>query len=207
MKKVLLKILFVLIASMSVQAVDTATHDNRLYFTIGESSDLSRVPITLHLENPTIAITAVEMYLILPEGVTIDSGTLDNSRCVATHELVEGETQNGLFVSIVAPDLNSFSLTNGAICSWTCDMSSLADGNYSISATGMFAVRIASGEVVSYTTQDQNEVFTKKDGILTGIDAVKADEGKLVIYNLQGVRLKEPQKGQINIINGKKVIL
>ena len=39
----------------------------------------------------------------------------------------------------------------------------------------------------------------------TGIQTVKATDGKEVIYNLQGVRLNNPGKG-IYIINGKKVI-
>jgi hypothetical protein len=51
--------------------------------------------------------------------------------------------------------------------------------------------------------------MTKRDGTMTGVDAINVDEseGRLEIYDLQGVRLKEPQKGQINIINGKKVVL
>ena len=39
----------------------------------------------------------------------------------------------------------------------------------------------------------------------TGIQTVKATDGKEVIYNLQGVRVNNPGKG-IYIINGKKVI-
>ena len=39
----------------------------------------------------------------------------------------------------------------------------------------------------------------------TGIQTVKATDGKEVIYNLQGVRLNKPGKG-LYIINGKKVI-
>lgn len=193
--------------AVSVQAEDAATHDNRMYFTISESSDLSQVPITLHLNNPTIAITAVEAYLSVPEGVTVSSGTPDASRCTASHELTEGETSGGHFVSIASPDLEPITGTDGSVCSWTCDLSSLGDGNYTISVTGMFAVGVTTGNVVSHTTQDQSEEFNITRGTLTGVEEIKADEGKLVIYNLQGVRLNEPQKGQINIINGKKVIL
>lgn len=207
MKKVLLNFLLVLSAIMPAQAEDTTAHDNRLYFTLGESSDLSRVPITLHLENPTIAITAIEIYLSIPSGATISTGTLDTSRCTTSHELTEGETAGGHFVSIATPDLKPITGTSGAVCTWTCDLSSLADGDHTITATGMFAVGVATGEAVSYTAEDQNHVFSKNGDTMTGIEAVRADEGKLVIYNLQGVRLKEPQKGQINIINGKKVIL
>ncbi len=46
-------------SSREAQAEDTATYDNRLYITIGSTDDLPRVPITLHLENPTIDIMPV----------------------------------------------------------------------------------------------------------------------------------------------------
>ncbi len=206
MKKILLKFLLLLSPIMSVQADETATHDNRLYFAIGESSDLSQVPVTLHLDNPTIAITAVEMYLTLPGGVTISRGTLDTTRCTPTHELTEGETDNGHFISIVTPDLEPIAGTGGAICSWTCDLSSLADGSHTISASGMFAVGISNDAVTSYTTESQSETITKNDDLVTGVEEITSSKGVLEIYNLQGIRLKAPQKGQVNIINGKKVI-
>lgn len=44
------------------------------------------------------------------------------------------------------------------------------------------------------------------EGTATGINTVKAAEGKDVIYNLQGVRVKNPGKG-IYIINGKKAVI
>jgi hypothetical protein len=71
----------------------------------------------------------------------------------------------------------------------------------------MFAVGVDNESVTCYTTSDQDETMTKRDGTMTGVDAINESEGRLEIYDLQGVRLKEPQKGQINIINGKKVVL
>ena len=44
------------------------------------------------------------------------------------------------------------------------------------------------------------------EGTATGINTVKAAEGKDVIYNLQGVRVNNPGKG-IYIINGKKAVI
>ena len=42
---------------------------------------------------------------------------------------------------------------------------------------------------------------------VTGISVVRdIEDNKDVIYNLNGVRLNEPQKG-INIINGKKYVV
>lgn len=206
MKKVLLNLLLASVSIFALQAVETDEHNNRLYFTVGECDDLTQVPVLLHLENPTVAITAVEMYISFPEGVTVISSETD-TRSAGTHEVIAGTTSSGYFVSVASEDVERFAGNEGAVCTLLCDFSTLADGDYTVTSSGVFAIGVEGDVVTSYTTQDQNEVFTKKDGILTGIDAVKADEGKLVIYNLQGVRMKEPQKGQINIINGKKLIL
>ncbi len=49
--------------------------------------------------------------------------------------------------------------------------------------------------------------FKDNDEEVTGINevsAAKADNGR--IYNLQGLMVKTPQKGQIYIVNGKKII-
>jgi hypothetical protein len=54
-------------------------------------------------------------------------------------------------------------------------------------------------EIVALTDSDP-----KPDA--TGINVVRnAEDNKAVIYDLNGVRLSEPQKG-INIINGKKYV-
>ncbi len=206
MKKVLLNFLLVLSAILSLQAVETDSHDNRLYITVGESGDLTQVPISLHLENPTIAITAIEMYLTLPEGATVLSSELA-TRADGIHAITKGDTPRGYFVSVTSENLKTFSSTEGAVCTLMCDFSALTDGDHTITASGMFAVGVEGDIVTSYTTSSQDETFTKTDDMMTVTETVKEDKGVLEIYNLQGIRLKEPQKGQINIINGKKVIL
>ena len=205
MKKVLLPILLTLAALMPAQAQDAASHDNRLYISMGESENIARVPVTLRLENPSIGITAVEMYLVLTEGVTVVSSEL-GSRCSTTHDITSGATSSGYFVSVASDEVTDFAGTSGEICTLVCDFSALSDGSYEIKATGMFAVGVADGAVTSYTTDDQSELYTKTGDELTGLEEVSRDAGALRIYNLQGMRLAEPQKGQVNIINGKKVI-
>jgi hypothetical protein len=55
-------------------------------------------------------------------------------------------------------------------------------------------------EIVALTDSDP-----KPD--VTAVNAVRnIEDNKSVIYNLNGVRLNEPQKG-INIINGKKFVV
>lgn len=188
-------------------AAEITEHDSRLYFTVGDLSDISRVPIHLYLESPDIDITAVEICLGVPVGASLSTGTLNTILCDATHELVEGDTAESRFVSIASEDLKSFSSGEEPLCSWTCDLSSLPDGSYSITGTGVFAVGTDSEGVNSYVAADQSETLTVNEGEVTGIEEVRCDTGTLTIYNLQGMRLAAPEKGQINIINGKKVKL
>ena len=61
MKKMFTSLLFAVAAIVPLQVVETDSHNNRLFFTVGESDDITQVPLMLHLENPSIGITAVEM--------------------------------------------------------------------------------------------------------------------------------------------------
>ena len=208
MKKFLTLLLFASIVAMPLRAVEVESHDNRLYFTIDKCDDLSLVPITLHLENPSIDITAIEMYLSLPEDArifTIES----TSRSKTNHQIIIGNTLNGFFVSIASENVDKFEGVDGAVCTLYCDFSALADGNYTISSSGVFAVGVTDEDVTCYTVTNQEEQFSKSDNGISGIKSIasNASNGSLEIYNLQGIRLNKLQKGQINIVNGKKVIL
>jgi hypothetical protein len=208
MKKFLTLLLFASIVAMPLRAVEVESHDNRLYFTIDKCDDLSLVPITLHLENPSIDITAIEMYLSLPEDArifTIES----TSRSKTNHQIIIGNTLNGFFVSIASENVDKFEGVDGAVCTIYCDFSALADGNYTISSSGVFAVGVTDEDVTCYTVTNQEEQFSKSDNGISGIKSIasNASNGSLEIYNLQGIRLNKLQKGQINIVNGKKVIL
>ena len=191
-----------------IRADEISSHNNRLYFTVDNGVDIANVPISLNLENPTTSITAVEMYLSLPDGVSVKSTQLSD-RVESTHEIVSGDTSEGYFVSVASDEVDAFVGTDGAVCTLICDFSGLQDGDYIISTSGVFAVGVSGETVTSYTAANQDEQFTKQDDVLTGINAIGTDasDGRLEIYNIQGIRLKEPQKGQINIINGKKVVL
>ena len=207
MKKGLLLLMLAIAWLMPLRAEEVSSHDNRMYITIGESSSLSQVPISLHLENPSINITAVEMYLTLPEGATVSSSSLE-SRSIDTHIITDGDTPRGYFVSVASESVSGFAGTSGSVCTLMCDLSSLDDGEHTIGATGMFAVGVTNDVITCYTTADQSEIVTKSDDMVTGIEEVAPDNhtGVLEVYNLQGIRLTAPQPGQINIINGRKVI-
>ena len=208
MKKFLTLLLFASIVAMPLRAVEVESHDNRLYFTIDKCDDLTLVPITLHLENPSIDITAIEMYLSLPEDARIF--TIESTfRSKTNHQIIIGNTLNGFFVSIASENVDKFEGVDGAVCTIYCDFSALADGNYTISSSGVFAVGVTDEDVTCYTVTNQEEQFSKSDNGISGIKSIasNASNGSLEIYNLQGIRLNKLQKGQINIVNGKKVIL
>lgn len=77
---------------------------------------------------------------------------------------------------------------------------------------GEFVTGLAAGSqtgefyVASFEGGKTNLNFGLYTTSTTGISSVKADKaGEVKIYNLQGQRLSAPQKGQICIVNGKKV--
>lgn len=53
---------------------------------------------------------------------------------------------------------------------------------------------------------DEESLVSEDGGFSDGINEVKTNEGKMEIYNLNGVRVNSLRKG-IYIINGKKVIV
>ena len=197
-----------LACSLIVQAQEIDTHDNRMYITVGESSELSQVPISLHLENPTIEITALELYISMPQDANLSDGILAAAR-ISDHELTEGNVNGKRFISIVSPKLTAIDGVDGVLCTWSGDFSALPDGEYAINVSGMFAVEENDGNITCYTSADQACSISKSNDSVTGIDGITTDRSsdKLEIYSIGGVRLSEPQPGQINIINGKKVKL
>ena len=180
------------------------THDNRLYLTVGEITD-NQVELSLHLENPTIALTAVELYATLPDGAALGTGSL--TARAAQHTLTEGNTENGHFISIASSSLATFTGNDGALCTWVCDLSQVTEGEHDILTIGLFAVGVGEGNAITpYTAENQTLPITIT-GTSTSIAAPSSSCGTLTIYNMQGQRLSAPQKGQVNIINGKKILL
>ena len=196
MKRTLQTLLLALVAlPMLAQA---AEHDNRLYLTVGEITENRKVELSLHLVNPSTSLTAVELYLTLPEGATLSAGS--RTTRATNHTLTEGTTDKGHFVSLASAELATFAGTDGVLCTWSVDLSPLAAGDCDITASGLFAVGMADGTVTAYTAEDQTL------GTTTGIAAPTNEIGKLIIYDLSGRRVENPTKG-LHIINGKKVLL
>ena len=209
LKKLFFLILAFLLA-IPLSAQD-ATHNNRLYFTIGETGDLTKVPLMLHLDNPTIDITAAEAYIALPENALLSNGVLYGR--AENHVLVEGDVEGTRFVSIASPSLSVIENGDELICTWLCDFSQLSGGEHTITATGMFAVGVDETGVTSYTVAEQSLTIAI-EGNTTGVEKVenrneKGEMGdeKKEIYDLGGRSVKEITAKGIYIVNGKKIKL
>ena len=202
-----LRKLFYLLTFLSVLPLSAqeTLHDNRLYITIGETGNLTKVPLMLHLDNPTIDITATEAYIALPEKALLGDGVLYGR--AENHELVEGDVEGVRFVSIASPSLSVIENGNEIICTWLCDFSQLSDGEHTITATGMFAVGVNDAGVTSYTVAEQS-LTIEIESNTTAIEDMKEQRAESKeIYDLAGRSVKEITEKGIYIINGKKVKL
>ena len=180
------------------------THDNRLYLTVGEITD-NKVELSLHLENPSIALTAVELYVTLPDGATLSAGS--PTARAAQHTLTEGNTENGHFISIASSALATFAGNDGALCTWVCDLSQVSEGEHDILTTGLFAVGVGEGNAITAYTAEEQALPITLTGTSTSITAPTSDTGKLVIYDLGGRRVNGVTEKGVYIINGKKTLL
>ena len=202
MKRLLFLFALLLSAQLSAQE---ATHNNRLYFTIGETKDLTKVPLMLYLDNSTIDITAVEAYIAMPENTLLGDGVLYGR--AENHELVEGDVEGVRFVSIASPSLSVIENGNEIICTWLCDFSQLSDGEHTITATGMFAVGVNDAGVTSYTVAEQS-LTIEIESNTTAIEDMKEQRAESKdIYDLGGRSVKEITAKGIYIVNGKKIKL
>ena len=202
MKKLLQILLLILVAVPALHAQDA----QRIYIKVGDTTNSAAVPLELYLNAPTLDITAMEIYLALPQGATMQAGVL-SSGCAQTHALVEGATPSGHFVSIASCELAGIASSETPVCTWLCDFSQLANGEYSINATDLFAVSVTTDGVENYTAENQEEKLALRNGAVTSIEEMLYNKGGQKIYNLKGQLLSVPQKGAINIINGKKIKL
>jgi hypothetical protein len=159
----------------------------------------------LHLDNPTTDITAVEAYITMPENIILADGVLCGR--AKNHELKEGNVSGAYFVSVASPSLFVVVEGNDVICTWLCDLSHLSDGEYTITAAGMFAVGVDDAGVTSYTVAEQSLTIEIENNT-TAIEEMKEQRAESKeIYDLGGRSVKEITEKGIYIINGKKVKL
>lgn len=85
-----------------------------------------------------------------------------------------------------------------------------ATGEKTYTQITFFVLNIIGADNQKYvngSTPGIQNTLTYDNGATSGVGAIESVKADDAIYNLQGVRVANPQKGQIYIINGKKVYL
>lgn len=196
----------IILSTLAILSLWAQTEEqyNRLYITISEITENREATLTLKLENPFITLTAVELYLTLPEGSTISPGTL-SARAIS-HELKEGPVEGRHFISIVSPSLTNFTEFDGDLCTWQCDFSQVPNGEHTLLVSDIFSVGVNDESITPYTTIKQIIPVIINDTKTTLFNPIEHSK-EFIIHNIHGHQLNTLQKGEINIINGKKVKL
>ena len=191
--------------------------DNVLTILVESTDDLSKIPVTLYLTNPTNGITAVEATLVAPvdvkkfvydeeeEDFVYDPGT----RWTKGHApmLAAGTEEHGadgFFISIADSKTRDFKETEGAIITVYFDGSDLGDGDYTVKMKD--AISVAVGDI-TYTSADVDAAFSIKDGKVTAVNSavINGAAAAKTVYGVDGKKVTSAQKGQIYVIDGKTV--
>lgn len=130
----------------------------------------------------------------------------------ATH--ADGVILNNVNISATSPKSDSYS---GATfyASYAPIAAPGMEGKYGVTSEGKIAkgtdkasIRGFRGYIELPSSAKVARIVIDGEDIATGIDAVKLlNNGGEAIYNLNGQRMAQPQRGSVNIVNGKKVFI
>jgi hypothetical protein len=171
----------------------------------GNPVDVSQRATTIGGQPNNPVITAEEAANYIPEAIF--SGEWKPYELAVQCEAPEAELKDGTISWTPA--------NNGAIAymiSKNGEMLGITTETSFVVEHGVTAPRRAEATPDKYTIRAANprggfgEAKEVKDGAATGIDAVKNGQDADAIYNLQGVRVNNVQKG-VYIVNGKKVVV
>lgn len=209
-------------AEVEASSIVTADENTQALVTIsvGSTDNTAKIPVSLILTNPDLEITAAEATIVAPVDVkkflyseddedfvydNTDRWKKTHAAMMAAGTAVHGA--DGFFISIVSSKTQNFSGTDGAVCTVYFDGSELADGTYQVTMKDAIAVWSDKSNVTTYKNNNMTSTFTISGGKATGLNAIEAEEaakaGKII--TLDGKTAASAQKGQIYIIDGKKV--
>lgn len=119
---------------------------------------------------------------------------------VPTYQLTITDTSNGA-VAVMADYVNAIESSSAQVLGTTdIEFVNDSDINYVIKVNGTEVTPNANGRLITTITGDAAITIDE----LTGIEGISADDTETIIYNLQGIRVNNPNNG-IFIVNGKKV--
>ena len=190
-----------------------------LTISVGSTTDLAKIPVSVILTNPEVEITAVEGCMFSPAGVSSFLYDEDNEdfvydttdRWTRSHGNTSfaGTKLHGFdwfFFSIVSNKSSNFKGTDGVIATFYFDGSKLGDGEYEIKLKDAISVWTDKRNTKTYDAKPMSSTFTISGGKATGVEGVEAENGAKAgsAITVDGKAASSLQKGQIYIIDGKK---
>ena len=207
---------------VTASSIVTADENTQALVTIsvGSTDNTAKIPVSLILTNPELEITAAEATIVAPVDVkkflyseddedfvydNTDRWKKTHAAMMAAGTAVHGA--DGFFISIVSSKTQNFSGTDGAVCTVYFDGSELADGTYQVTMKDAIAVWSDKSNVTTYKNNNLTSTFTISGGKATGVNSIEAEKTANVkgIYTITGQEVSAPVKGQVYIIDGKKV--
>ena len=153
------------------------------------------IPYTVFVNSTEAIYTSIDSYEVPAEtGVLLISDGATNgavAEIIASAEAVTGNELRGHFFASNVENALVLNIVNGNI------------GFYSLSATGTLA---ANRAYIDKGTNNEIQAMQLVAGNATGIQNVTTKTGENKVFDLQGRRVQNAQKG-LYIVNGKKVIL
>ncbi len=190
-----------------------------LTISVGSTTDLTKIPVSVILTNPEVEITAVEGCMFSPAGVNSFLRDADDEdfeydasdRWTKSHGNTSfaGTKLHGFdwfFFSIVSSKSSNFKGNDGVIATFYFDGSSLGDGEYEIKLKDAISVWTDKRNTKTYDAKPMSSTFTISGGKATGVEGVEAENGAKAgsAITVDGKAASSLQKGQIYIIDGKK---
>ena len=188
---------------------NSAESENPMQF----PADLLNVTLTFNFEDMTLSIegTAMptdELVLTIGNDKTLQSGTVIENEI---NLVIAGKETGAVYIYspnneqvyyMISPDENN----TKALAGYKAASPNATQGAYEIGLpVGTGTLSLYYGDNDTNIATYSYEVTNDDKNVPTGVDAIEAvEEGEAVFYNLQGVRVNNPENGIfIKVVNGK----
>lgn len=160
---------------------------NVIEMKVGSTTDLTKVPLTISLDNSSIHASAFETYIrgINPSSFVYDDGNEDftykrGSLLNSKHDvIVLGHTaryyDDALYISITGENNPTFSGADNNLITLYFDASNMSEGNQSLELIDSKAASTNGKEISLYTIFPVVTSFIIKDGMVIGADGEPTD--------------------------------
>lgn len=175
------------------EAVLTAANATIKY---GYSKRLSTMLIASEVQ------AVMQVDVMIPEGITANMATMERGNMLTTDHILDfAPIEGGYRMLIYSNRLTPFAAATAV----AFVMKFMADQNF---LQGTFALRnqyLATAN--NHISRPSDQEYTFKMDPTTGIDSIDEEMDDDEVYNLQGMRVDNIQRGHIYVIGGKKVLV